>query len=215
VLYAVIFYFIRYAYYRELQQKELQMQNRNAELMFLRSQVNPHFLFNSLNNIYSLVYANSVLALPAIAGLSDLLRYMLYHTDEKVAIEKELEYIRKYISLQKLRYDRAILADMYVNGSTEGIYIAPLVLIPFIENAFKHGDFTENNQGLVITIQIDQHKLVVFCMNKKGDQQKDNSGGIGLENVKRRLELLYPGKHTLRIDDLEDTFTVNLELTYD
>ena len=215
VLYAIIFYFIRYAYYRESQQKELLMQNRNAELMFLRSQLNPHFLFNSLNNIYSLVYANSRQALPAIAGLSELLRYMLYHTDEKVPLEKELEYIRKYISLQKLRYEHNIHAEMYVTGSAEGILIAPLVLIPFIENAFKHGDFSENNQGLVITIQIDEHKLAVFCMNKKGNHQKDTAGGIGLENVKRRLQLLYPGKHILRIDNQSDLFAVNLELVYD
>lgn len=215
VLYAIIFYFIRYAYYRELQQKELLMQNRNAELMFLRSQLNPHFLFNSLNNIYALVYANSGQALPAIAGLSELLRYMLYHTDEKVPLEKELEYIRKYISLQKLRYEHNILAELYVTGSAAGITIAPLVLIPFIENAFKHGDFSGNNQGLVITIRIDTNKLVVFCMNKKGNHQKDSAGGIGLENVKRRLQLLYPGKHALGIDDHADSFAVNLELIYD
>lgn len=215
VLYGIIFYFIRYAYYRELQQKELLMQNRSAELLFLRSQLNPHFLFNSLNNIYALVYANSGQALPAIAGLSELLRYMLYHTDEKVPLEKELEYIRKYISLQKLRYEHTIHAELYVTGSADGITIAPLVLIPFIENAFKHGDFSGNNQGLVITIQIDTNKLVVFCMNKKGNHQKDIVGGIGLENVKRRLQLLYPGKHILRIDNNTDSFAVNLELIYE
>ena len=215
VLYAIIFYFIRYAYYRELQQRDLLMQNRSAELMFLRSQLNPHFLFNSLNNIYALVYANSHQALPAIAGLSELLRYMLYHTDEKVPLEKELEYIRKYISLQKLRYEHPIQAEMFVTGLADRILIAPLMLIPFVENAFKHGDFSADNQGLVITIQADQHKLVVFCMNKKGNHQKDTAGGIGLENVKRRLHLLYPGKHTLRIDEHADTFAVNLELIHD
>jgi sensor histidine kinase YesM len=215
VLYAIIFYFVRSAYYRELQQKELLMQNRSAELMFLRSQLNPHFLFNSLNNIYSLVYANSGQALSAISGLSELLRYMLYNTDEKVPLEKELEYIRKYISLQKLRYEYNINAELFVTGPVENITIAPLVLIPFIENAFKHGDFTGDNPSLVITVQADTNKLAVFCMNKKGKHNKDSAGGIGLENVKRRLQLLYPGKHTLRIDNHADSFAVNLELIYD
>ena len=215
VLYGIIFYFIRYAYFRELEQRELLIQNRHAELQFLRSQLNPHFLFNSLNNIYALVYANSSRALPAIAELSELLRYMLYHSDERVSLDKELDYIRKYIGLQKLRYEQAIYAELFVTGSTKDIAIAPLVLIPFIENGFKHGDFSTVNAGLVVTIQADKEKLSVFCVNNKGNHQKDGMGGIGLENVKRRLELLYPGKHTLRIDDKKDSFAVNLELIYD
>ena len=214
VLYAIIFYFIRYSYFREMQQKELVAQNRQAELLFLRSQLNPHFLFNSLNNIYSLVYANSRQALPAISGLSELLRYMLYSADDKVPLDKELEYIRKYIGLQKLRFENTIRADLIVTGSTENVTIAPLVLIPFIENAFKHGDFT-GEAGLVVTIHIRENKLDVFFMNKKGNHQKDTAGGIGLENVKRRLRLLYPGKHSLHIDDNNESFTVNLELIYE
>ena len=212
VLYGIIFYFISYAYSRELEQKELLIQKRHAELQFLRSQLNPHFLFNSLNNIYSLVYANSSKALPAIAELSELLRYMLYHSDDKVALDKELDYIRKYIGLQKLRYEQDIHAEVFVSGSTKNIAIAPLVLIPFVENAFKHGDFSSSNAGMVITIQAEKEKLSVFCMNRKGNHQKDRQGGIGLENVRRRLGLLYPGKHTLRIDDENDSFAVNLEL---
>lgn len=215
VFYAIIFYFIRYSYFREMQQKELVMQNRQAELLFLRSQLNPHFLFNSLNNIYALVYANSRQALPAISGLSELLRYMLYSADDKVPLEKELEYIRKYIGLQKLRFEHTIRADLIVTGPTENVTIAPLVLIPFIENAFKHGDFTGNESGLVVTLQIRKNKLDVYFINKKGNHQKDSAGGIGLENVKRRLGLLYPGKHSLLINDNDDSFTVNLELIYE
>jgi sensor histidine kinase YesM len=215
VLYGIIFYFIRYAYFRELEQRELLIQNRQAELQFLRSQLNPHFLFNSLNNIYALVYANSSKALPAIAELSELLRYMLYHSEEKVALDKELDYIRKYIGLQKLRYEQPIHAELFITGSTTDIAIAPLVLIPFIENAFKHGDFSTSNAGLVVTIQAYKEKLMVFCLNRKGNHQRNTEGGIGLENVKRRLELLYPGKHILRIDDKKESFAVNLELIYD
>lgn len=213
IIYGTIFYFIRYAYFKELQQRELMLQNRQSELSFLRSQVNPHFLFNSLNNIYSLAYQQSDRVLPAIAGLSDLLRYMLYDANEKVPLEKELEYIRKYIDLQRLRFEQPVKAELMVAGNTEEVLIPPLLLIPFVENAFKHGEFTGDN-GLFINIYTSDQKLHVHCRNKKGKQRKDSGGGIGLENVKRRLSLLYPGKHILLVEDKNDFFTINLELHY-
>jgi two-component system LytT family sensor kinase len=122
-----------------LQQVQLQLQNRQTELSFLRSQVNPHFLFNNLNNIYALVYEQSSQALPAIAGLSELLRYMLYNTSETVLLSTELNYIEKYIELQQLRFERPSLISANQNCSDENSKIPPLLLIPFIENAFKHG----------------------------------------------------------------------------
>jgi sensor histidine kinase YesM len=182
-------------------------------LSFLRSQLNPHFLFNSLNNIYSLAYRQSNQVLPAIAALSDLLRYMLYDSNEKVPLEKELAYIRKYIELQSLRFEQPILADVHVSGHIDEVMIPPLLLIPFIENAFKHGQFNTVS-GLLVNIYTNDKKLHVHCHNKKGKQEKDAGGGIGLENVKRRLSLLYPNKHILLIDDKNDFFTVNLELEY-
>lgn len=213
IVYGITFYFIRYSYYKEIQQKELLLQSRQSELSFLRSQINPHFLFNSLNNIYSLAYQQSDRVLPAIASLSDLLRYMLYDTTEKVPLEKETEYLQKYIELQKLRFEQPVRADLHIAGDTENVLIPPLLLIPFVENAFKHGDFT-NGSGLQMNIYTSNNKLHVYCHNKKGKQQKDIGGGIGLENVKRRLSLLYPGKHVLLIEDKNDSFTINLELTY-
>jgi len=214
VLYGLIFYFIRYSYFRETQQRELAIQNRQAELLFLRSQVNPHFLFNSLNNIYSLVYSKSDHALEAIAGLSDLLRYLLYHADEQVNLEEELKYIRKYIELQRLRFEHPINATLHVTGAAGQVKISPLLLIPFIENAFKHGDFS-GDEGLLITVQVHEKETRLFCLNKKGNQQKDGEGGIGLDNVRRRLQLLYPGKHVLHIDDNEQQFIINLTLMHD
>lgn len=214
VIYGVAFYFIRYTYYKELQQKELLLQSRQSELSFLRSQINPHFLFNSLNNIYSLAYQRSDRVLPAIAGLSDLLRYMLYDTTEKVSLEKEAEYIRKYIELQKLRFEQPIEANLHIAGDIENVSIPPLLLIPFVENAFKHGEFS-NGSGLLMNIYTNDHKLHVHCHNKKSKQQKDSGGGIGLENVKRRLALLYPGKHVLLVENKNDSFTINLELAYE
>ncbi|HEX9511564.1 MAG TPA: sensor histidine kinase [Puia sp.] len=212
-VYGAVFYFIRYSRYKELQQKDLEIQNRQSELSFLRSQINPHFLFNNLNNIYSLVYQGSAQALTAIAGLSELLRYMLYDTTEKVPLQKEMDYIRKYIELQKLRFDHPVKAEIHMEGTDT--LIPPLLLIPFVENAFKHGDFSGTGQGLTITVFSGAQKTYFHCCNRKGMRQKDAGGGIGLENVRRRLCLLYPGKHSLLIEEDTLQFTVNLELTHE
>ncbi len=214
ILYGITFFFIRFAWYKEVQQKELLLQNRQSELSFLRSQINPHFLFNSLSNIYTLVYEGSAQALPAIAGFSELLRYMLYDNKEKVPLDKEIEYMRKYIALQKLRFEHAIVADLHVNGNTANVQIPPLLLVPFIENAFKHGDFSINGQGLTALVRCADDKMYFYCFNTKGKGEKDSGGGIGLPNIKRRLQLLYPGKHKLEILDNKDSFTVNMELQY-
>ena len=187
---------------------------KEAELYKLRQQLQPHFLFNSLNNIYSLVYQGSSQSLAAIAGLSDLLRYMLYDATEKVPLEKEIDYIRKYIELQKLRFEGPVNVSMQVTGATTGTLIPPLLLVPFVENAFKHGDFA-GQEGLALTVHCTRQKTWFYCHNKKGNQQKDASGGIGLDNVKRRLALLYPGRHHITVDNTPDHFTVNLELLHE
>lgn len=232
-VYGAVFYFIRYSYHKELQQKDLEIQNRQSELSFLRSQINPHFLFNNLNNIYALVYQGSTQALPAIASLSELMRYMLYDTTEKVPLQKEIDYIQKYIELQRLRFDHPIRVQIQVQAmprhgqtasppvdSAAGVTVPPLLLIPFVENAFKHGDFTEGKNGLTITVFTSGglgggQKTYFHCSNKKGLRQKDAGGGIGLENVKRRLSLLYPGRHTLSIEEDNIHFSVKLELVHE
>jgi sensor histidine kinase YesM len=213
LVFGVIFYFIRWSHYKELQQKELEIQNRQSELSFLRSQINPHFLFNSLNNIYSLVYQGSGQALTAIAGLSDLLRYMLYDAAEKVPLATEMDYIQKYIGLQQLRFDHPVDVEIKMEGKMEGVVIPPLLLIPFVENAFKHGD--PGKGGIAIYLQSSAQKTYFHCTNRKGLQQKDPGGGIGLENVKRRLSLLYPGKHVFLIEEGPLNFSINLELRHD
>ncbi len=210
--FGIVFYFMRYSHLQALQKKELELANRQSELSFLRAQINPHFLFNSLNNIYALVYMQSGKALDAIAVLSDLLRYMLYETSEKVSLQKELHYIEQYIALQKLRFDWPVKTEMKVAGQPDSIYIAPLLLIPFVENAFKHGDFSEHADGLSVSVSVTQQKIYFHCFNQKNHQQKDDSGGIGLENVERRLALLYPGKNKLTIDSNDTHFIVNLEI---
>ncbi|MEX6687434.1 sensor histidine kinase [Danxiaibacter flavus] len=210
--FGIVFYFMRYSHLQVLEKKELELINRQSELSFLRAQINPHFLFNSLNNIYSLVYIQSGKALDAIAVLSDLLRYMLYETNEKVSLQKELHYIEQYIALQKLRFDWPVKTEIKIAGQPESIYIAPLLLIPFVENAFKHGDFSEHADGLSISVSVTQQKIYFHCFNQKSHLQKDDTGGIGLDNVERRLALLYPGKNKLNIASNETHFIVNLEI---
>jgi sensor histidine kinase YesM len=214
-VYGVIFYFIRYSHYKELEQKELLLQNQQSELAFLRSQINPHFLFNSLNNIYALVYAKSDQALTAIAGLSELMRYMLYNSAEKIPLQKEWEYIQQYVELQTLRFAHPIMVNLHVDGPVSEILIQPLLLVPFVENAFKHGDFSVDSPGLTVSLNSSKSKTVFYCSNKKGKGMKDAGGGIGIVNVKRRLDLLYPLKHVLEIKDNEDTFIVTIEILHD
>jgi len=214
-VFGTVFYFVRYSHYKDLQQKELELQNRQSELSFLRSQINPHFLFNSLNNIYSLVYHGSDQALTAIAGLSELLRYMLYDSTEKVPVQKEIDYIRKYVDLQRLRFDSEIRVELLADGDLTKNTIAPLLLIPFVENAFKHGNFSVAGSGLTISLHANAKKTYFHCSNPKGKQHKDPGGGIGIENVKRRLSLLYPGRHVLVIEDGNDNFSVSLELIHE
>ena len=212
-VFGVAFYFIRYSHYKELKETETLLQNRQSELSFLRSQINPHFLFNNLNNIYSLVYDHSDQALNAIAGLSELLRYMLYGTDQTVTLAKEVGYIEKYIALQQLRYERPEMVSFKVNGPVEQVLVSPLLFIPFVENAFKHGDPTAPD-WLEIELSVEMGYIHFFCANKKAVKHRDPEGGIGIENVKRRLALLYPGHYKLDIVDKNELFTVKLELSY-
>ena len=211
-VYGMVFYFIRYSYFREMQQKDLMLQSRESELSFLRSQINPHFLFNSLNNIYSLVYLQSPHSLQAIAGFSDLLRYMLYDTQQDVPLQKETHYIHQYIALQKLRYESPIKANFQATGPLDDVFIPPLLLIPFVENAFKHG--TVEEEEIVLMLDTDRRQTRFYCQNKKMVAKKDSTGGIGLQNVKRRLELLYPGKHHLSVMDGPVFFIIKLEINH-
>lgn len=211
-VYGMAFYFIRYSYFKEMQQKDLVLQNRESELSFLRSQINPHFLFNSLNNIYSLVYLQSPHSLEAISGFSDLLRYMLYDTLQDVPLAKEVNYIRQYIALQKLRHESPIQVSFKATGPLEEVFVPPLLLIPFVENAFKHG--TVDEEEIMIILDTDRKQTRFYCQNKKLAGKKDSTGGIGLQNVKRRLELLYPGKHHLSIMDGPVLFIIKLEIDH-
>ena len=209
--FGIVYFFVQSERQHQLKQTKLMLANKQTELSFLRSQVNPHFLFNSLNNIYSLVYHQSDQSLTAIAKLSDLLRYMLYDTNEKVPLQKELDYIEKYMELQQMRFESALPASMEITGNPGKASIPPLLLIPFVENAFKHGD-TKNGNHIHIKLHVDDECIRFSISNTIGHHQKDAGGGIGLENVQRRLELLYPGRHTLQVQKTKDIFEVQLEI---
>jgi len=194
-------------------QRDLENQRLSAELAFLKSQINPHFLFNSLNSIYSLAYQRSETTPEAILKLSEIMRYMLYEcNDNKVDLEKELQYLQNYIDLQKIRFANKAYIDFKVEGKVENQQIVPLLLIAFIENAFKHGVANNPLTPIRLLIDVDEGHLHLYMQNKKHTNNRDASGGIGLSNVKRRLNLLYPGKYNLDIKDETDTYTVELSL---
>lgn len=194
-------------------QRDLENQRLTAELSFLKSQINPHFLFNSLNSIYSLAYQKSDTTPEAILKLSEIMRYMLYEcNDNKVELTKELQYLQNYIDLQKIRFGNKAFINFEVNGEVTDQHIVPLLLISFIENAFKHGVANDPISPIVLKINLSEGHLYFFVQNKKHTHNRDASGGIGLINVKRRLDLLYAGKYNLEIRDEADTYTVQLSL---
>ncbi len=194
-------------------QRDLENQRLSAELAFLKSQINPHFLFNSLNSIYSLAYQRSATTPDAILKLSEIMRYMLYEcNDNKVDLSKELQYLQNYIELQKIRFSDKAYIDYKVEGKVVAQQIAPLLLIAFIENAFKHGVANNPLTPIRLLIDVDDEHLHFYMQNKKHTNNRDASGGIGLNNVKRRLNLLYPNKYNLDIRDEADTYTVELSL---
>jgi two-component system, LytTR family, sensor kinase len=194
-------------------QRDLENQRLTAELAFLKSQINPHFLFNSLNSIYSLAYQRSETTPEAILKLSEIMRYMLYEcNDNKVDLGKELQYLQNYIDLQKIRFGNKAFIDFNVEGKVEYQQIVPLLLIAFIENAFKHGVANNALTPIRLLIDVEDTHLHFYIQNRKHRNNRDEVGGIGLNNVKRRLDLLYPGKYNLDIRDEADTYTVELSL---
>lgn len=191
--------------------KNLETEKLNAELAFLRSQINPHFLFNSLNNIYSLAYQKSEKTPEAILKLSEIMRYMLYESNEElVLLEEEINYLENYIELQKLRFKEKVYVDLHVNIDEKGRRIMPLLLISFLENAFKHGVSTDANKPIRIDIGVKDGRLHFNAENAKNQVNKDQTKGVGLTNLKRRLQLGYPDRHTINIVESEHYYSSEL-----
>ncbi len=200
-------------YQQEKERKEMEKQQLMSELSFLKSQVNPHFLFNSLNGIYALAIKKSDKTPEAVLQLSDLMRHMLYESDrEEVELDKEVEYLKNYIQLQKLRMPPEAQVSFEVEGDISRKMIAPMLFIPFIENAFKHG-VDADGATIGIKIQVKGNILTFDMMNRISKaKSKDSSSGIGLANVRKRLDLLYGDKYHLDYKESNGNFVVHLQL---
>ncbi len=195
---------------------DLIIQEHRMELDFLKTQLNPHFFFNTLNNIYSLVYMKSDEAPAALMKLSDIMRYMLYESkSERVPLEKEIEHLRYYLELEKLRLKDPEFVSLNVMGEISNHQVPPMLLISVVENAFKHGKKRVSNPGITIDIRSEGKRLRFMVSNYTLDNQPEEgnkNSGIGMQNTRRRLELLYPGCHDLRVSQSRGKYTVSIEL---
>lgn len=190
-------------------------ENLKTELSLLRSQVSPHFMFNVLNNMVALARKKSDLLEPSLIKLSQLLRYMLYETHEKVPLQKEVEYLQSYIDLQQQRFGKTVEVRASFDVGAGNHSIEPMLLIPFVENAFKHGAVMVQEPLIDICLKLEGTSLDFSVHNKfrpEGEEVKDEASGIGLVNVERRLKLLYPGKHSLKIRKEHPWFDVQLHI---
>ncbi|HET8963366.1 MAG TPA: histidine kinase [Chitinophagales bacterium] len=196
--------------------KRAEEERKAAELSFLKAQVNPHFLFNTLNGIYSQAISEKAIQTSAgIIKLSDMMRYISNASGQKfVALEKELNYIQNYIELQKNRFGDTVKISCAVSGETEGKQIAPLILISFVENAFKHGVNPEENSELSVLVSVLENSLEMEVVNNKVTvvHQEDLTSGIGIQNTSNRLKLIYPDKHKLVIENKLKEFCVRLKI---
>ncbi|AEI49108.1 sensor histidine kinase [Runella slithyformis] len=187
----------------------------NTELSFLKARINPHFLFNTLNTIYSLAIEQSSKTADAVVKLSALMRYVTQETDtDAVPLAGELTYIENYVALQKFRLDDTVIVDFSVKGHPNEQQIAPLILISFIENVFKYGVNPQETSVVQIQLSIAENRLHLRTFNKKVRvfYDEESTGGIGIENTKMRLRLMYPSQHLLTITDTPESFTVDLTL---
>jgi two-component system LytT family sensor kinase len=196
---------------------EVAKERSEAELNFLKSQINPHFLFNSLNSVYFLIDKQNTEARNALHRFSDMLRYQLYEVrDKKMPIEREVGYLQDYMNLQRLRLDENASTQLHIDEDMRSFLIEPLLLIPFVENAFKHLSRFSNGRAneIIIGLSAKNGSMDFSVRNTTEGRVKEigTHGGIGLENVRRRLQLLYPGEHELQITEKEGWFNVHLKL---
>ncbi|MBZ4035551.1 sensor histidine kinase [Flavobacterium sp. 17A] len=197
----------------EREKAALEIQNIQIEKDFLKAQLNPHFLFNTLNNLYGLTVRKDNLAPEIILNLSDIMSYTLYESNtEIVRLEKELDFIQNYIALEKMRYADDADIEITIEGQTAGLFVAPLLTFTFIENAFKYG-LKSKNAFIKLNIKIENNTFWFSLENDSEEDIKDaDFGGIGVENARKRLELLYPNQYELEIRTLENSFKVDLKI---
>ena len=215
---SIAYFFLKEWARNELARNQLAAYQLNTEIKFLKSQINPHFLFNTLNNLFSMAQekGNDDLA-DGIFKLSGMMRYMIYDSNaESVPLSKEITYLEECITLNKLRYaDDEVLVSFDYPAQTGNASIAPMLFVPFVENAFKHGVAIGQTSAIAIHMALSNQRLIFTCENTDYSATRkmtDEKSGIGLENVKRRLDLLYPGKHDLQIKEEGGKFIIMLEI---
>ena len=202
--------------------QQLEKEKLETELKFLRSQFNPHFLFNTINSIHFLIRKDSELASDTLAKFSDLLRYQLYECNEaRIPLKKEVHYLSNFVALEKLRNSERLSVTLDVSENVNGAQVAPFILMPFVENAFKHASKGKQQENFIrVSLRQSLQQLEFEVENSKEagpavTREAVHYGGIGLVNVRRRLDLLYPQRHTLRIDEHDRTYAVHLTLDLD
>jgi two-component system, LytTR family, sensor kinase len=213
--FAVSIKLLKYWYANQHARQILTQEKLQAELNFLKTQIHPHFLFNTLNNLYALTLKKSDMAPEMVLKLSELINYMLYECKgDEVLLRKEIKFISNYVDIEKMRYGDKLDVDIRVSGEMEGRVIAPLIILPFVENCFKHGASEELEHSWVkVAIEVQPDGFVIKVENNKVSGNGHAKGeGIGIHNVKRRLDLLYSGKYDLKIINGEETFLVILSI---
>jgi sensor histidine kinase YesM len=216
--FAVAIKLLKYWYANKQAQQILLQDKLQAELKFLKTQIHPHFLFNTLNNLYALTLKKSDLAPAMVLKLSELINYMLYECrEDEVLLEKEIKFIHNYIDIERLRYGDKLDVDIRIRGDSNGRKIAPLLLLPFTENCFKHGASLELDQSWVkLDIEVlPDRTLFKVENNKVAGNGHSGVEGIGINNAKRRLDLLYPNNHELKIINGNETFLVILSINHE
>jgi len=198
----------------EKQRKELEKERLNSELAFLKNQISPHFFFNTLNNIYSLVEINTDDAQKSILKLSKLMRYLLYETEHgNILLSQEIEFMRNYLDLMQLRLTQKVDLKVSFPEKYNDISIPPLLFIPFIENALKHGVSYREPSFIHILMEVTETEIKFKCTNSIATTTEEKTdSGIGLENIKKRLSLLFPERHNLTIDQKGTTFNIELQI---
>lgn len=202
----------------EQQQEKHEMEKRHleSELNLLKAQLHPHFLFNTMNNLYALSLEKSSKTSEGIAKISDLLRSVLYEcNDSEITLDKEINLIENYIDLEKMRYGDRLKVEFSISGNTDEMTIAPMMLFTFVENSFKHGSSNDPETPFIsIAVNINNKELFFAVKNSKPKEKRKETdkkdGGIGLTNVKKRLDIIYPGRYELRCDDKQCRYEVSL-----
>jgi len=201
---------------RSILYQQLIQEKREAELKFLKAQINPHFIFNTLNAINFSIDKENLQARRLVSDFADLFRFQLYESDQgNILLERELEFIKKYIKINELRMSETYSVSLEVKGDVKNKFLPPLLLIPFIENSFKHASNSSNQKAIIeINLNVNELCLYLAVKNTKGTKLAsiDKVGGVGLDNVKKRLEILFPKQHQIIIHDDDDIFEIKLEI---